>query len=214
LDRSEKNSTFTEVLSSRARVGSRPAWVSTQQQLHEPGAGSGNNYDIMSTRYPSRIVCLTEETKRSTCSAKAIASSASRATRCGRPRHVTSRRYARSRRHCLHRAWRGGVSASGCLWPACKQFCVTASESDASPPCATVQQLQPFCADCGFFLTISGGGTVASRDDMDSRHPLQHGDVTDKVIGAFFDTYNELAGFPEFVLPSDGRSRFESGDWR
>ena len=24
--------------------------------------GSGNNYDIMSTRYPSRIVCLTEET--------------------------------------------------------------------------------------------------------------------------------------------------------
>ena len=24
--------------------------------------GSGNNYDSMSTRYPSRIVCLTEET--------------------------------------------------------------------------------------------------------------------------------------------------------
>ena len=39
---------------------------------------------------------------------------------------------------------------------------------------------------------------------MDSRHALQHGDVTDKVIGAFLDTYNELAGFPEFVLPSDG----------
>jgi hypothetical protein len=35
---------------------------------------------------------------------------------------------------------------------------------------------------------------------MDSRKALQHGDVTDKVIGAFFDTYNELAGFPEFVL--------------
>ena len=32
--------------------------------------------------------------------------------------------------------------------------------------------------------------------------------------GAFFDTYNELAGFPEFVLPSDGHSRFENGDWR
>ena len=35
---------------------------------------------------------------------------------------------------------------------------------------------------------------------MDSRQTLKHGDVTDKVIGAFFDTYNELAGFPEFVL--------------
>ena len=32
------------------------------KQLHEPGMGSGNNYDIMTTRYPSRIVCLTEET--------------------------------------------------------------------------------------------------------------------------------------------------------
>ena len=26
------------------------------------GGGLWNNYDIMSTRYPSRIVCLTEET--------------------------------------------------------------------------------------------------------------------------------------------------------
>ncbi len=34
------------------------------------------------------------------------------------------------------------------------------------------------------------------------------------MTGAFFDTYNELAGFPEFVLPSDGHSRFENGDWR
>jgi len=25
-------------------------------------------------------------------------------------------------------------------------------------------------------------------------------DITDKVIGAFFATYNELSGFPEFVL--------------
>ena len=35
---------------------------------------------------------------------------------------------------------------------------------------------------------------------MDSRQVLLHGDVTDKVLQAFFDTYNELAGFPEFVL--------------
>jgi hypothetical protein len=49
-------------------------------------------------------------------------------------------------------------------------------------------------------LTISRGEAVACREDMDSQRALLHGDVTDKVIGAFFDTYNELAGFPEFVL--------------
>jgi hypothetical protein len=74
-------------------------------------------------------------------------------------------------------------------------------------------ELQPF-AQTRALLTISRGGTVPCRDDLDSRHALQHGDVTAKVIGAFFDTYNELAGFPEFVLPSDGHSRFESGDWQ
>ena len=50
------------------------------------------------------------------------------------------------------------------------------------------------------FLSIPGGEAVAWADEMDSQQALQHGDVTDKVIGAFFDTYNELAGFPEFVL--------------
>ena len=49
-------------------------------------------------------------------------------------------------------------------------------------------------------MSIWRGEAVACRDEMDSRQTLKHGDVTDKVIGAFFDTYNELAGFPEFVL--------------
>lgn len=35
---------------------------------------------------------------------------------------------------------------------------------------------------------------------MDAKPDLPHLDVTDKVIGAFFATYNELSGFPEFVL--------------
>jgi GxxExxY protein len=35
---------------------------------------------------------------------------------------------------------------------------------------------------------------------MNAKPDLQHLDVTDKVIGAFFATYNELSGFPEFVL--------------
>ena len=36
---------------------------------------------------------------------------------------------------------------------------------------------------------------------MDSQRPqLKHEDITAKVIEAFFDVYNELAGFPEFVL--------------
>ena len=36
---------------------------------------------------------------------------------------------------------------------------------------------------------------------MDSLQPkLKHEDITDIVIGVFYDVYNELAGFPEFVL--------------
>jgi GxxExxY protein len=35
---------------------------------------------------------------------------------------------------------------------------------------------------------------------MDSPQTLQHREVTDKIINAFFEVYNELAGFPEFVL--------------
>jgi GxxExxY protein len=36
---------------------------------------------------------------------------------------------------------------------------------------------------------------------MDSQQPtLKHEDITGVVIKAFFDVYNELAGFPEFVL--------------
>ena len=34
------------------------------------------------------------------------------------------------------------------------------------------------------------------------RTPLKHEDITDVVIKTFFDVYNELAGFPEFVLRS------------
>ena len=34
----------------------------TSNNYTNRGVGSGNNYDIMSSRYPSRIVCLTEET--------------------------------------------------------------------------------------------------------------------------------------------------------
>jgi GxxExxY protein len=32
------------------------------------------------------------------------------------------------------------------------------------------------------------------------KQDLKHGDVTDGIIKAFFDVYNEMAGFPEFVL--------------
>jgi GxxExxY protein len=35
---------------------------------------------------------------------------------------------------------------------------------------------------------------------MDTKPNLQHQDITDKIINAFFATYNELSGFPEFVL--------------
>ena len=35
---------------------------------------------------------------------------------------------------------------------------------------------------------------------MDTKPTLLHHDITDKVISSFFSTYNELAGFPEFVL--------------
>jgi GxxExxY protein len=36
---------------------------------------------------------------------------------------------------------------------------------------------------------------------MDTQQPtLKHEDVTGVVLKAFFDVYNELAGFPEFVL--------------
>ena len=35
---------------------------------------------------------------------------------------------------------------------------------------------------------------------MDTKTPLLHQDITDKIISSFFSTYNELAGFPEFVL--------------
>jgi GxxExxY protein len=35
---------------------------------------------------------------------------------------------------------------------------------------------------------------------MDPKPKLQHEDITDRIIKAFFATYNELAGFPEFVL--------------
>ena len=35
---------------------------------------------------------------------------------------------------------------------------------------------------------------------METPHHLQHHELTDKIIRAFFDTYNELAGFPEFVV--------------
>ena len=35
---------------------------------------------------------------------------------------------------------------------------------------------------------------------MDTKTPLLHEDITDKIISSFFSTYNELAGFPEFVL--------------
>ena len=35
---------------------------------------------------------------------------------------------------------------------------------------------------------------------MDTPHTLQHQELTDKIIRGFFGTYNELAGFPEFVV--------------
>jgi GxxExxY protein len=35
---------------------------------------------------------------------------------------------------------------------------------------------------------------------MDTKTPLLHQDITDKIVNSFFSTYNELAGFPEFVL--------------
>ena len=35
---------------------------------------------------------------------------------------------------------------------------------------------------------------------MDAKPELQHEDITGRIINAFFATYNELAGFPEFVL--------------
>jgi GxxExxY protein len=35
---------------------------------------------------------------------------------------------------------------------------------------------------------------------MDTRQPLLHGDITDKIVKAFYDAYNDLAGFPEFVM--------------
>ena len=36
--------------------------------------------------------------------------------------------------------------------------------------------------------------------DTDERGPLLLADVTSKAIGAFYDVYNELVGFPEFVV--------------
>jgi GxxExxY protein len=36
--------------------------------------------------------------------------------------------------------------------------------------------------------------------ESNQHSPLLLNDVTGKVIGAFYDVYNELAGFPEFVL--------------
>ena len=35
---------------------------------------------------------------------------------------------------------------------------------------------------------------------MDAKPELQHEDVTGRIINAFFAAYNDLAGFPEFVL--------------
>jgi GxxExxY protein len=35
---------------------------------------------------------------------------------------------------------------------------------------------------------------------MDAIPSLPHHDITDKIISSFYATYNELAGFPEFVL--------------
>ena len=35
---------------------------------------------------------------------------------------------------------------------------------------------------------------------MDAKPNLQHHEITDRILNSFFATYNELAGFPEFVL--------------
>jgi GxxExxY protein len=35
---------------------------------------------------------------------------------------------------------------------------------------------------------------------MDNSQSLQHHAITDKILKAFYASYNELAGFPEFVL--------------
>jgi GxxExxY protein len=35
---------------------------------------------------------------------------------------------------------------------------------------------------------------------MDTKTPLLHEDITDRIISSLFSSYNELAGFPEFVL--------------
>ena len=67
----------------------------------------------MSTRYPSRIVCLTEETTETLYllgEGDRIVGISGYMVRPPEARHKP--KYARSRRHCLHRAWRGGVG----LW--------------------------------------------------------------------------------------------------
>ena len=61
LTLARKNSTFTEVQSSRARIENRPQWGRTRATTTRVDRGSGNNYGSMRSRYPSRIVCLTEE---------------------------------------------------------------------------------------------------------------------------------------------------------
>ena len=93
---SRKTSTFIEVdpieLEARIDLG-RSGHV---QQLHELTLAQ----EIISAAHKpkpvaNRVPSPKKRLRRSISLAKAIASSAYRATRCGRPRHVTSQRYAR-----------------------------------------------------------------------------------------------------------------------
>ena len=63
-----------------------------------------------------------------------------------------------------------------------------------------VQLLHYGAAETPFCWDLSNGAPVALSGGMDAKPNLQHHDITDRVINVFFATYNELAGFPEFVL--------------
>jgi hypothetical protein len=63
-----------------------------------------------------------------------------------------------------------------------------------------VQRLQPDVSERLFYWGFPSGELVAFQWGMDPKPKLQHEDITDRIIKAFFATYNELAGFPEFVL--------------
>jgi GxxExxY protein len=53
----------------------------------------------------------------------------------------------------------------------------------------------------GAFQSIGQRASFLLVDELMYEKPkLKHEDITDRVIRAFYDTYNELAGFPEFVV--------------